>query len=111
MCAFELCGDRRRHFLALKEKSAGLFRGRTASIQKAMEEARKASEDANCRLAEVEARLSRLGVEIDGMLAVAEKDAVAEEQRIKQAAVEDARKIVEGQNRKSRRPQRRRVEN
>ena len=43
------------HLLALQEESAGLFRNRTASIQKAMEEARKASEDANRRLAEIEA--------------------------------------------------------
>jgi len=73
----------------------GLFRNRTASIQKAMEEARKASEDANRRLAEIEARLSKLDVEIGGMRAAAAKEAAAEEQRIKAAAEEDARKIVE----------------
>jgi F-type H+-transporting ATPase subunit b len=72
-----------------------LFRNRTASIQKAMEEARKASEDANRRLTEIEARLSKLDVEIGGMRAAAEKDAAAEEQRIKAVAAEDARKIVE----------------
>lgn len=73
----------------------GVFRNRTASIQKAMEEARKASEDANRRLAGIETRLSRLGAEIGEMRASAEKEAVAEEQRIKAAAAEDARKIVE----------------
>ena len=78
-----------------KKNLPGLFRNRTASIQKAMEEARKASEDANRRLAEIEARLSRLDVEIGGMRAAAEKEAAAEEQRIKAAAAEDARKIVE----------------
>jgi F-type H+-transporting ATPase subunit b len=78
-----------------KKNLPGLFRNRTASIQKAMEEARKASEDANQRLAEIEARLSKLDVEIGGMRAAAEKEAAAEEQRIKAAAVEDARKIVE----------------
>ncbi len=71
------------------------MRQRSVLIVQAMEEARKASEDANRRLAEVEARLSKLDVEIGGMRAAAEKEAAAEEQRIKAAAVEDARKIVE----------------
>jgi F-type H+-transporting ATPase subunit b len=82
-------------FWLAKKNLPRLFRNRTASIQKAMEEARKASEDANRRLAEIEARLSRLGTEIAGMRAAAEKEAAAEEQRIKAAAAEDARKIVE----------------
>jgi len=82
-------------FWLSKKNLPGLFRNRTASIQKAMEEARLASEDANRRLAEIEARLSKLDVEIGGMRAAAEKEAAAEEQRIKAAAVEDARKIVE----------------
>jgi len=73
----------------------GLFRNRTALIQKAMEEARKTSEDANRRLAEIEARLSKLDIEIGGMRAAAAQEAAAEEQRIKTAAGEDARKIVE----------------
>jgi F-type H+-transporting ATPase subunit b len=60
-----------------------------------MQEARKASEEANRRLAEIETRLSRLDAEIGNMRAVAEKEAVAEEARIKAAAEEDARKIVE----------------
>jgi len=78
-----------------KKYLPGLFRNRTASIQKAMEEARKASEEANRRLAEIDARLSKLDVEIGGMRAAAATEAAAEEQRIKTAAAEDARKIVE----------------
>jgi F-type H+-transporting ATPase subunit b len=78
-----------------KKNLPGVFRGRTASIQKAMQEARKASEEANRRLAEIETRLSRLDAEIGNMRAAAEKEAVAEEARIKAAAEEDARKIVE----------------
>jgi F-type H+-transporting ATPase subunit b len=78
-----------------KKNLPGMFRNRTASIQKAMQEARQASEDANRRLGEIEARLSRLDAEIAGMRASAEKDAAAEEARIKAAAEEDARKIVE----------------
>ena len=60
-----------------------------------MQEARKASEEANRRLGDIETRLSRLDSEIVGMRATAENDAVAEEARIKAAAAEDARKIVE----------------
>ena len=71
------------------------FRNRTATIQKAMEEARQASADANRRLAEIESRLARLDVEIGEMRAAAEKEAAAEEERIKAATEEDARKIVE----------------
>jgi F-type H+-transporting ATPase subunit b len=71
------------------------MRQRNAMIVQAMEEARKASEDANRRLAEIEARLSKLGTEIAAMRAEAEVEAVAEGQRIKAAADEDARKIVE----------------
>ena len=78
-----------------KKSLPGMFRNRTASIQKAMQEARKASEDANRRLGEIEARLFRLDTEIAGMRATAEKEAVAEEARIKTAAEEDGRKIVE----------------
>ena len=78
-----------------KKNLPSLFRNRTATIQKAMQEARQASEEANRRLAEIENRLSRLSAEIAGMTATAEKEAAAEELRIKAAAEEDARKIVE----------------
>jgi F-type H+-transporting ATPase subunit b len=78
-----------------KKNLPGAFRNRTASIQQAMREARQASEDANRRLAEIENRLSRLDSEIAAMGAAAEKEAIAEEARIKAAAEEDARKIVE----------------
>ena len=78
-----------------KQNLPGMFRNRTASIQKAMQEARRASEDANRRLAEIETRLSRLDAEIAGMRSGAEKEALTEEARIKAAAEEDGRKIVE----------------
>jgi F-type H+-transporting ATPase subunit b len=78
-----------------KKNLPGMFRNRTASIQKAMEDARKASEEANRRLADIDARLSKLDVEIGSMRAAAEKEAAAEEARIRATAVEDAQKIVE----------------
>jgi F-type H+-transporting ATPase subunit b len=82
-------------FWVSKKNLPAAFRNRTASIQKAMEEARKASADANRRLAEIEARLSKLDVEINGMRVAAEQEAAEEEKRIIAATAEDARKIVE----------------
>ena len=73
----------------------GMFRERTAAIQRAMEEARRASEEANRRLGEIESRLSKLGDEMAAMRAVGEKDVAQEEARIRAAAEEDGRKIVE----------------
>jgi F-type H+-transporting ATPase subunit b len=80
---------------AAKKYLPDVFRNRTASIQKAMEEARKASEEANRRLTEIESRLSKLDTEIVGMRAQAEKEAVLEEAKIKAAAEEEARRIIE----------------
>jgi len=73
----------------------GAFRGRTESIQKAMQEAQKASAEARRRLAEIESRLAKLDVEIGMMRDAAEHEAAQEEARIRAAAEEDARKIVE----------------
>jgi F-type H+-transporting ATPase subunit b len=78
-----------------KKNLPAAFRGRTASIQKSLAEARTASEDANRRLAEIESRLKHLGEEIGQMQATADKSASAEEERIKASAEEDARRIVE----------------
>lgn len=72
----------------------GMLRDRTAAIQKAMQEAQKASEEARRRLADIESRLMRLDGEIGMMRNAAEKEAAAEEARIQAAAEEEARKIV-----------------
>jgi F-type H+-transporting ATPase subunit b len=72
----------------------GMFRGRTAAIQKAMQEAQKASEEARRKLADIENRLQKLDVEIGMMRDAAEKEGAAEEARIQAAAEEDARKII-----------------
>jgi len=77
-----------------KKYLPGIFKARTASIQRAMEEARRASEEANRRLAEIEVRLARLGDEISALKAVGDQEMAAEEARIKAAAEEDGRKIV-----------------
>ena len=80
---------------ASKKHLPTMFKNRTASIQQAMAEARKTSEEANRRLADIEARLSNLGKEIEEMRVAAENEAAAEEARTKAAAIEDARRIVE----------------
>jgi len=84
---------------AMRKNLPGMFRNRTNQIQKAMEEARKASEEANRRLADIEARLSRLDAEVGDMRKAADHDAAEEEAKIRAAAEEDARKIVESAQR------------
>jgi len=71
------------------------FRARTASIRKTMDEAQTASADANRRLGDIEGRLAKLDQEIAQMRASAEAEAAAEEARIRAAAEQDSRKIVE----------------
>lgn len=78
----------------LRKMLPGYFRGRTSTIQKGIEEARKLSEDAHRRLAEVEGRLSRLDTEIAGMRREADENAKAEEQRLLAAGEEERRRIV-----------------
>jgi len=82
-------------FLGMRKALPSMFRDRTASIQKAMEEARKASEDANRRLGDIEGRLARLDQEIAGMRSTAEEEARTEEERIQAAAEEDRKKVVQ----------------
>ncbi|MGH9531509.1 MAG: ATP synthase F0 subunit B [Terriglobales bacterium] len=81
-------------WVLLKSRMVSFFRDRTDSIQNAMEEARRASEDANARLAQIEGRLSRLDSEVAELRNTAEADAVAEDKRLQEAAREDATRIV-----------------
>jgi F-type H+-transporting ATPase subunit b len=81
-------------FWAARKYLPAVFRDRSQSIQRALEEARAASQDANRRLADIENRLRQLDVEIGQMQAAAEKEADAEEARILKAAEEDIRKVV-----------------
>jgi F-type H+-transporting ATPase subunit b len=81
-------------FWAGRKYLPGMFRDRTAAIQKAMQEAQMASEEARRKLAEIESRLMRLDGEIGMMRNAAEKEGAAEEARIQAAAQEDARKII-----------------
>ena len=70
------------------------FAPRTAEIQKAIEEARKASAEASARLGEIEGRLKVLDREIEEIHRAAETDFSAEEQRIKADAERDAQHVI-----------------
>jgi len=80
---------------AIRKTVPGIMRARNESIQRALEEARKASQEAGQRLTDIENRLRQMDVEIGRMQASAEKEAEAEEARIKKAAEDDLRKVVQ----------------
>lgn len=71
-----------------------VIRSRNDSIQRALQEARAASEDAGKRLADIENRLKQMDAEIAKMQASAEKEAEGEEARIKQVAQDELGKVV-----------------
>jgi F-type H+-transporting ATPase subunit b len=79
----------------LKSSLPGMFRTRTQSIQKEMEEARHASHEAQHRLKEIEDRLARMNIEIGEMQARAESDSKAEEERIRASIEEEKQKILQ----------------
>ncbi len=81
-------------YVLLGKRTIAFFRDRTDSIHNAMEEARRASEDANARLAQIEGRLSRLDTEVAELRNASEADATAEDKRLQEAAREDAARIV-----------------
>jgi F-type H+-transporting ATPase subunit b len=70
------------------------FRDRNSAIQKHLVDARTATEEASARLNSVEARLSKLDEQIAAMRAQSEKDAAADEQRIKASVEEEKQKIL-----------------
>lgn len=82
-------------WVLLKAKIPQMFRDRTALIQKGIQEARAASADADHRLKDIEERLAKLDTEVAEIRTAAEKEAIAEEARIRQAAEEDKTKVVQ----------------
>jgi len=60
----------------------GIFRKRSEVVSSALIEAQRATEEANRRLTEVEARLMRLDSEIDAIRQQVERDAAGDEKRI-----------------------------
>lgn len=83
-------------WMLLKSRLPQMFRDRTSAIQKALQEARAASAEASRRLGDIEARLAKLDSEVGQIRSEAEREAAVEEERVRQAAEKDKRKIVEG---------------
>jgi F-type H+-transporting ATPase subunit b len=81
------------YVLAKKVRVGEVFDNRAAVILKELEQARRDKEDAQRRLAEVEARFGRLDEEVAAIRAEAEVEAAREAERIRQSAVADAEKI------------------
>ena len=81
-------------YLLVKKLRVGqVFDNRAATIVKELEQARRDKEEAQRRLAEVEARFARLDEEVAGIRAEAEREAAREAERIHQSATADAEKI------------------
>jgi len=70
------------------------FRKRSSEIQKALVDARSATEEATARLNSVEARLSKLDEQIAGYRAQAVEDSARDEKRIADSVAEEKAKIV-----------------
>lgn len=71
------------------------FRKRREVIQKQLQDARSATEEASQRLNAVEQRLARLDQEIEAIREQVETDSAADEVRIKASIVEEHKRIVE----------------
>lgn len=82
-------------YILLKSKLPQMFRDRTIAIQKALKEAQAASAEASRRLGDIEARLARMDVEVSEIKAAAERESATEEERMRNAAEEDKRKVVD----------------
>jgi F-type H+-transporting ATPase subunit b len=70
------------------------FRKRNETLQKQLVDARLAAAEANKRLAVVEERLSKLGIEIDAIRAQTERDMVNDEKRIQESIEAERLRIV-----------------
>ena len=81
--------------LLLRSKLPTLFRNRTRVIRQSLDEARKASAEAQQRLSAIESRLGKLQAEIAEMQSAADQESKTEEERIRVAAGEEKRRIVE----------------
>jgi len=82
-------------YFLLRKPAASFFATRSGAIREELEKAKHEKAEADAKLAEVEARLSRLAVEQDEIRAESEREAEAEHGRIAARAEEEARKIGE----------------
>jgi F-type H+-transporting ATPase subunit b len=72
----------------------GIFRKRNETLQKQLLDARLAATQANERLAVVEERLSKLGVEIEAIRQQTELDSLNDEKRIQESLEAERQRIV-----------------
>jgi F-type H+-transporting ATPase subunit b len=79
----------------LRKPLAGFFTSRSASIQKSLDEGRRALEASQSQLRVVEEKLRGLEAEIAAFKASATREMEAERQRMEQAGVEEAARILE----------------
>jgi F-type H+-transporting ATPase subunit b len=79
----------------LRKPLAEFFRSRSASLQKALEEGRKALAASQAQLQAVEEKLRRLESEIEAFKSSAAREMEAERHRLEAASAEEAARIVE----------------
>ncbi len=80
---------------AAKKPLASFFENRSQSIREQLEEAQRAREAAEAKLAEIETRMSGLDGEIQALRAEAEKQAQEDQRRILEEAERDAQKVLD----------------
>ena len=81
-------------FYLLRKPAAEFFAGRSASIQRSLEEGSKALEASQAQLHAVEEKLQRLEGEIEAFKGQAAREMELERARLRQAAAEEAEKIL-----------------
>lgn len=81
-------------FYLLRKPAAEFFAGRSAAIQKSLEEGRKALEASQAQLRAVDEKLQRLEEEISAFKSQAAREMEAERARLRQTAAEEAEKIL-----------------
>jgi len=86
--------------IGFRKMVPGLLRARNQAIQKELEEARRASADANQRLRAIEANLGQLGNDIASLETEASAQSKDEEARLKAAIEEEKARIVHGSARR-----------
>lgn len=81
------------YILRSKVRIGQVFDNRAASIVKELEQAKRDKQEAEDRLAQLEARLTKLDQEVEQIRVEAERESARESERIHEAAATDAEKI------------------
>ncbi len=83
-------------FYAVRLPAREYFKKRRAEIQREMREAEEARQEADRRMAEMEARMQNLGVELEALRGQSDQEAQAERERILVQAQQEAERILAG---------------